>query len=354
MNLYYYLNEQGQQCGPVQAAELSSLGVKDSTLVWTNGMSNWLPANQVPELAPYLAQPQPPAQPEPPIQPEPPAQPSYGAGYPSQDETAINPYGNQNSNPYNTPYGGPAYAGGPGSQQPPMPNNYLALAILSTIFCCLPTGIYAIVRANMVGSLYRAGDYEGAEKASKDAKTWSIISAVLGLIATIILVAANIFYHSQSHKDYNDDFYSDVDSYFSDDPATTEETSDYDYSDYNSSSQDDDSDMAVLRIAVESVKSGLPEYVGDGITLTDCVLTKEGLIYIAECDEDEIDIDLLNQMKSTFRDVMKEELLSEAESDPDYREVMDMCKKLHLGIGYKYVGASSGKSCTIMIPYTQL
>ena len=343
MNLYYYLNEQGQQCGPVQATELSSLGVKDSTLVWTNGMENWQPANQVPELAPYLAQPQPPVQPEPPVQP-------YGAGYPNPDETTINPYGNQNSSPYNNPYSGPAYANGPGSPQPPMPNNYLALAIISTIFCCLPTGIYAIVCANKVSSLYRAGNYEGAEKASKDAKTWSIISAVLGLIATIIIVAANIFQRSHSDYDSSNDFYHDETTVTDED----EDTYDYDYSDYDSSSKDDDSDMAVLRFAVRSVKSGLPEYVGDGMTLTDCLLTDEGIIYVAECDEDEIDIDLLNQMKSTFRDVMKEEIFSEAENDPDYREVLDMCKKLHLGIGYKYVGASSGKSCTLMIPYTQL
>lgn len=59
MNLYYYLDAQRQKCGPVQAHELASLGVTDTTLVWTHGMDNWQPANQVPELAPYLAQPQP-------------------------------------------------------------------------------------------------------------------------------------------------------------------------------------------------------------------------------------------------------------------------------------------------------
>ena len=33
---------------------------------------------------------------------------------------------------------------------PPMPDNYLALAIISTIFCCLPFGVVSIVYATQV------------------------------------------------------------------------------------------------------------------------------------------------------------------------------------------------------------
>jgi len=71
------------------------------------------------------------------------------------------------------------------------PNNYLVLAILSTVFCCIPLGIYAIVCAAKVNTLYFAGDIVGAQKASEKAKNWSIISAVVTIIAWFIIYIAS-------------------------------------------------------------------------------------------------------------------------------------------------------------------
>lgn len=67
----------------------------------------------------------------------------------------------------------------------PRPNNHLALAIITTILCCLPAGIVSIVYATQVNSKYNAGDYEGAVKASKNAKTWWIVAAVTALVLII-------------------------------------------------------------------------------------------------------------------------------------------------------------------------
>ena len=39
--------------------------------------------------------------------------------------------------------------------KPQRPNSYLALAIISTILCCLPTGIVSIIYATKVNSLYQ-------------------------------------------------------------------------------------------------------------------------------------------------------------------------------------------------------
>ena len=50
--------------------------------------------------------------------------------------------------------------------------NYLVFAILTTIFCCLPTGIPAIVYAAQVNGKLQAGDFAGAQDASKNAKMW--------------------------------------------------------------------------------------------------------------------------------------------------------------------------------------
>ncbi len=71
-------------------------------------------------------------------------------------------------------------------QQPVKPDSNMILAILSTIFCCLPTGIYAIILANKVDKLYYSGEYDEAEEASNGAKKWSIIGLVLAVVIYII------------------------------------------------------------------------------------------------------------------------------------------------------------------------
>ena len=71
----------------------------------------------------------------------------------------------------------------------PKPNNYLPLAIFSTLCCCLPLGIYAIIRSMKVNDYYMTKQYDAAEAASADAKKWSIIGIVAGLIFQIIYLA---------------------------------------------------------------------------------------------------------------------------------------------------------------------
>jgi hypothetical protein len=66
------------------------------------------------------------------------------------------------------------------------PPNYLVWAILTTIFCCLPFGIVSIVFAAQVNTKWQAGDFDGAMKASKNAKTWAWVS-FLATFAFIIL-----------------------------------------------------------------------------------------------------------------------------------------------------------------------
>jgi hypothetical protein len=64
--------------------------------------------------------------------------------------------------------------------------NYLVFAILTTVFCCLPTGIAAIVFAAQVNGKLQAGDLAGAQAASKNAKLWCLVSLGLGLGITLI------------------------------------------------------------------------------------------------------------------------------------------------------------------------
>ena len=59
--------------------------------------------------------------------------------------------------------------------------NYLAQAILVTIFCCMPFGIPAIIFAAQVNSKLAYGDELGAREASRKAKTWCWVSFGVGL-----------------------------------------------------------------------------------------------------------------------------------------------------------------------------
>ena len=143
----YYMHIGGQQVGPYEENELPSHGLTASTMVWREGMPDWVAASQVPELSPLL----PPSQQPPSYQP----QPGYG---PQQ------------------PYGA----------QPPMPDTYMVWAILATLLCCLPFGIVSIVKASQVSSLYNQGRYQEAVAASEAAKKWAIWSAIAGVVLSII------------------------------------------------------------------------------------------------------------------------------------------------------------------------
>ena len=68
----------------------------------------------------------------------------------------------------------------------PKPNNNLALAIFTTVCCCLPAGIYAIIRAMKVNEYYMMKQYDEAVLAANDAKKWSLIGIVAGVIGTIL------------------------------------------------------------------------------------------------------------------------------------------------------------------------
>ena len=76
----------------------------------------------------------------------------------------------------------PNYAGG-GAAVP----NYLVQSIVS-IFCCWPLAIPAIIFASQVNGKLAAGDYAGAQEASRKAKQFSTIAIGIGLAAFVIQI----------------------------------------------------------------------------------------------------------------------------------------------------------------------
>lgn len=82
----------------------------------------------------------------------------------------------------------PPYGGQAGGQQVP---NHLVWSILTTIFCCMPLGIVSIVFSTQVGTKQAQGDYAGAMESSRKARTWAIVSAVIGLVVTVLVIAGS-------------------------------------------------------------------------------------------------------------------------------------------------------------------
>jgi len=97
------------------------------------------------------------------------------------------------------------------SIQPPMPMgmtpsvhvpNYLVFAILTTVLCCPPAGIPAIVYAAQVNAKLAAGDIAGAQLASKNAKMWCWIAlgvGVLGAVLYMLLIGIGVMSNLTRH-----------------------------------------------------------------------------------------------------------------------------------------------------------
>jgi hypothetical protein len=69
----------------------------------------------------------------------------------------------------------------------PIPS-YLWQSIVVTLFCCVPTGVVAIVAASKVQSRQQYGDIRGALDASRNARTWCVVSLVLGILGYLVFI----------------------------------------------------------------------------------------------------------------------------------------------------------------------
>ncbi len=97
-------------------------------------------------------------------------------------QTTFNPY--SETSPGQLPHGDP----------PPNIPNHLAKAILSTICCCIPLGIVAIVFAAQVNGKLDVGDYAGAQKSSEQASFWGNLAIGLGAAGKILVIILYVIF----------------------------------------------------------------------------------------------------------------------------------------------------------------
>lgn len=73
------------------------------------------------------------------------------------------------------------------SPQEPMPRTYM---VWNLVLClgCIITGVIGLIFSSKVSQRWQAGDYEGACRASADAKLMLLASAVFGLINIPFLI----------------------------------------------------------------------------------------------------------------------------------------------------------------------
>lgn len=95
-----------------------------------------------------------------------------------------NLHGSQTTMDNTLPVNRPNMGNPTNTNQPP--KNWLLESILATFLCCLPLGVVGVVQAMKVESRFYAGDIEAATKAAEEAKKWTIITVVTGVVCGFI------------------------------------------------------------------------------------------------------------------------------------------------------------------------
>lgn len=144
----YFYTDGTEKFGPFTLEELKEKNISRETQVWFQELEDWRAAGELTELKELF---------------------NFSPPSPQQENINLNQnkMNNQNTN-----------------QQPP--KTWLVESILVTLFCCLPFGIAGIVNAAKVESRFYAGDIEGANRASADAKKWTTISFWIGIAVGVI------------------------------------------------------------------------------------------------------------------------------------------------------------------------
>ena len=157
---YFYIDENNKQVGPLTIEDLQKV-ITSKTLVWKKGQADWLKAEDVPELKSIVKVEAPPPIPR----------PVQVVDIPKPVEMVEEEV----------------------SYQPMKPDSNLTMAILCTLFCCIPFGVVAIYYASKVNTSYHQGAYFDADNFSEKAKTYTYWGIGLGIVLDILYFFINLY-----------------------------------------------------------------------------------------------------------------------------------------------------------------
>lgn len=186
----YWINQDGVQEGPLTFEELKAKGLTHDAYVWREGLAEWVPVSSLAELTicllPAAEVSQPALSSAPEVLPEASevaevAEESVAAAVPPvlpPDEAVA---------PAVAPAAAPVVL--PAQQQPvpaqpeqELPPTNLVWAIITTVLCCVPCGVVAILYASKVSSALQSGDLAAARSASEKGAWWCIGGIVAGIV----------------------------------------------------------------------------------------------------------------------------------------------------------------------------
>lgn len=175
-NTQYWINQNGIQTGPHTIEQLKEMEITGNAYVWCAGMDDWKPVAAVPTLANLITAPQEPVE-APQEQPMAATSPAVAIPpIPQEPQQAMQP-ATAPEQAVQQPYQ-PQQA----AEMPKCPPTNLVWAILSTILCCLPLGIVAIIYSVKVTQKYQQGDIKAAEHYSEVSAWWCIGTIIGGIV----------------------------------------------------------------------------------------------------------------------------------------------------------------------------
>lgn len=202
MEYWIYLNS--KKSGPYPIEQLAQMSIPPTTLVWHEGLTTWVSAVEIPELSQkyFVAPPQQSVEESPVSDNQLEREPETYQKVETENELATDELIEPEREPViEEPIDEPKKVVPPiftpdsshndtarqSMGMPPHPDvkcppTYLVWAILTTLCCCQPFGVVAIIYAVNVKSKYDRGDVEGAKKNSERAALWVILAFVVGLV----------------------------------------------------------------------------------------------------------------------------------------------------------------------------
>lgn len=109
--------------------------------------------------------------------------------------------------------------------------------------------------------------------------------------------------------------------------------------------------LTLLKEGIAEANSEFPMTTEEGIVVKKCYLDGDYVMYNYECDEDVLDMDLMEQNKYEVKQNIKKNLKN---ADADAVMFKQLCLKANKGFGYKFIGDRTGKTVFIRITCQEL